>query len=111
MEKKGLISRFIVRTATFATILVGGFLAGYVVKGITATHDHVPATAEPNQAEEIAKGETWWTCSMHPQIRQPKPGKCPICFMDLIQESSDGSDLGPRQISFTKEAVKLMEVQ
>ena len=29
-------------------------------------------------------GETLWTCSMHPQIRQPKPGKCPICGMDLV---------------------------
>ncbi|MBN1350042.1 efflux RND transporter periplasmic adaptor subunit [candidate division KSB1 bacterium] len=27
---------------------------------------------------------TVWTCSMHPQIKQPKPGKCPICGMDLI---------------------------
>ncbi|TNE87262.1 MAG: efflux RND transporter periplasmic adaptor subunit [Deltaproteobacteria bacterium] len=28
--------------------------------------------------------ETVWTCSMHPQIRQPDPGSCPICGMDLI---------------------------
>lgn len=25
-----------------------------------------------------------WTCSMHPQLRLPKPGKCPICSMPLI---------------------------
>src|SRR5262249_44857086 len=25
-----------------------------------------------------------WTCSMHPQIRMPGPGKCPICGMDLV---------------------------
>lgn len=25
-----------------------------------------------------------WTCSMHPQVRLPGPGKCPICGMDLI---------------------------
>lgn len=25
-----------------------------------------------------------WTCSMHPQVRLPAPGKCPICGMDLI---------------------------
>ena len=25
-----------------------------------------------------------WTCSMHPQVRLPKPGKCPICEMPLI---------------------------
>lgn len=25
-----------------------------------------------------------WTCSMHPQIRMPRPGQCPICGMNLI---------------------------
>ena len=25
-----------------------------------------------------------WTCSMHPQVRLPRPGKCPICSMPLI---------------------------
>lgn len=25
-----------------------------------------------------------WTCSMHPQVRLPKPGPCPICGMKLI---------------------------
>ena len=47
---------------------------------------------------------------MHPQIRQPKPGKCPLCFMDLIEASSEGGDIGPRQISFSAEAIKLMEL-
>lgn len=28
-----------------------------------------------------------WTCSMHPQIRQDKPGSCPICGMNLIPVS------------------------
>ncbi len=26
----------------------------------------------------------FYTCSMHPQIMEPKPGKCPICGMNLI---------------------------
>ena len=30
-----------------------------------------------------AKSDTW-TCSMHPQIRLPNPGECPICGMKLI---------------------------
>jgi len=25
-----------------------------------------------------------WTCSMHPQVREEKPGECPICGMRLI---------------------------
>lgn len=30
------------------------------------------------------KSETTYTCSMHPQIRQNKPGNCPICGMTLV---------------------------
>jgi Cu(I)/Ag(I) efflux system membrane fusion protein len=38
-----------------------------------------------NPAEQVA-AETW-TCSMHPQVRLPKPGACPICGMPLIPAS------------------------
>lgn len=31
-----------------------------------------------------AAGSDTWTCSMHPQIRLPNPGECPICGMQLI---------------------------
>lgn len=27
---------------------------------------------------------TIWTCSMHPQVREKKPGDCPICGMKLV---------------------------
>ncbi|MBI3863071.1 MAG: efflux RND transporter periplasmic adaptor subunit [Planctomycetia bacterium] len=36
--------------------------------------------------EEQGQAEVW-TCSMHPQIRLPKPGQCPICGMNLIPVS------------------------
>jgi Cu(I)/Ag(I) efflux system membrane fusion protein len=36
-----------------------------------------------------------WTCSMHPQVRLPGPGKCPICGMDLIL-ASRAADKGDR---------------
>ncbi|MFO0842300.1 MAG: efflux RND transporter periplasmic adaptor subunit [Gemmataceae bacterium] len=40
----------------------------------------------PEKAEEAAGAEVW-TCSMHPQVRLPGPGKCPICGMDLVPVS------------------------
>jgi Cu(I)/Ag(I) efflux system membrane fusion protein len=44
-----------------------------------------PSTDRHNEAIQIHSGKSEvWTCSMHPQIRQDKPGKCPICAMDLI---------------------------
>ncbi len=55
---------------------------------------------------------TTWTCSMHPQIKLPKPGQCPICFMDLIPlATSSGDDLGPRQLRMSESARKLAQIQ
>ncbi|MBB6613054.1 efflux RND transporter periplasmic adaptor subunit [Pontibacter sp. Tf4] len=42
-----------------------------------------------------AEGESaTYTCPMHPQIVQDKPGTCPICFMDLVLVSQTGKDNG-----------------
>jgi len=34
------------------------------------------------------KDSAQYTCPMHPQIVQDKPGKCPICGMDLVPKSA-----------------------
>ena len=34
-----------------------------------------------------------FTCPMHPQIRQPYLGRCPICGMALVPATSSGADL------------------
>jgi Cu(I)/Ag(I) efflux system membrane fusion protein len=34
--------------------------------------------------EATVKSDVYYTCSMHPQIKEEHPGKCPICQMDLI---------------------------
>ncbi len=57
---------------------------------------------------------TTWTCSMHPQIRMDKPGKCPICGMDLIplnSLTSNEEQVDPNAIVMTESAAKLAEVQ
>jgi membrane fusion protein, copper/silver efflux system len=42
---------------------------------------------------------TYYTCPMHPQIIQDKPGTCPICNMDLVpvEESEDHEEHGTPQ--------------
>ncbi|MFO0915897.1 MAG: efflux RND transporter periplasmic adaptor subunit [Pirellulales bacterium] len=53
----------------------------------------------PRGSGESAAGSDTWTCSMHPQIRLPNPGRCPICGMQLIPISklpSTRSDLETR---------------
>ena len=45
------------------------------------------------QPEPLVEG-TIYTCPMHPQIRRPGPGSCPICGMALEPEMP-GTDTGP----------------
>jgi Cu(I)/Ag(I) efflux system membrane fusion protein len=35
-------------------------------------------------AQSVTKSDVYYTCSMHPQVKENHPGKCPICQMDLI---------------------------
>ena len=64
-----------------------------------------------NHTTETQK--TTWTCSMHPQIKQDKAGKCPICAMDLvplntvITEDSDNI----YDIQMSEAAAKLADIQ
>jgi heavy metal translocating P-type ATPase len=44
-------------------------------------HDRAATTAEVPEAPEGEVVE--WTCPMHPEIRRPGPGSCPICGMAL----------------------------
>ncbi|MCJ7525755.1 MAG: efflux RND transporter periplasmic adaptor subunit [Candidatus Aminicenantes bacterium] len=53
-----------------------------------------------------------WTCSMHPQIKQPNPGKCPICGMDLIPVAiSEDSQVGKQELKLSENAMKLAGIQ
>ncbi|WP_246189532.1 efflux RND transporter periplasmic adaptor subunit [Methylacidimicrobium cyclopophantes] len=40
----------------------------------------VRSSAEPGKEGRVL----YYTCTMHPSVRSPTPGKCPICSMDLV---------------------------
>lgn len=40
---------------------------------------------EGPKTDKEAKVETYYTCSMHPQVKEEKAGKCPICHMGLTK--------------------------
>ena len=63
---------------------------------------------KPSGSENIG---TIWTCSMHPQIRRDKPGKCPICGMDLIPVTQNSGSSNPNTIEFSTDALQLANVQ
>jgi Cu(I)/Ag(I) efflux system membrane fusion protein len=67
------------RTKLFL-ILAAALLAGFLLRGCFAGKSVNPSSAATPAATE----KEVWTCSMHPQIRLPQSGKCPICEMPLI---------------------------
>lgn len=62
-------------------------------------------------AAGLAAQATAWTCSMHPQIRQPSQGDCPICGMDLIPLTRGDDDPGPRAMRMSPSAMALADIE
>jgi membrane fusion protein, copper/silver efflux system len=94
------------RVAPLVLVLIAGIWLGNVLFG--ERHQH------PSDAEIVASDSAVevWTCSMHPQIRQPEPGNCPICGMSLIPVQGGGHDHGSlTQVSISQNAAALMAVQ
>lgn len=90
-----------------AATLVIGLLAGWLIFGGNKNNAH---DSHEHEKTEI-NGETVWTCSMHPQIRQSEPGDCPICGMDLIPvEDDQNADIDPNAISMSPTAMQLANV-
>ena len=53
-----------------------------------------------NKKEATSEPDTYYTCSMDPQVVEYKPGKCPICHMELTQvKKSNGENRDEIQLS------------
>jgi Cu(I)/Ag(I) efflux system membrane fusion protein len=96
-------------------VLLAGLFLGWLLfhpsKGEVVNRNPAEGHVGLDQSMEE---HTIWTCSMHPQIRQDKPGKCPICAMDLVPlvtGHSGGMVAEPGEIVFTESAAKLADIQ
>jgi Cu(I)/Ag(I) efflux system membrane fusion protein len=58
-----------------------------------------------NKKQQLVHADEYYTCSMHPQIMEDKPGLCPICHMDLIvvKRTNTAAD----EISLNDEQIRL----
>jgi Cu(I)/Ag(I) efflux system membrane fusion protein len=73
--------RLFSRTPLLLVVLLA-FALGYLFGGSVMDTQR---PAGPSASDALQAANDVWTCSMHPQIRQPHEGKCPICGMDLIR--------------------------
>lgn len=90
----------------YAFMLAIGLLLGFVFFSNSSKK-------EGHHHTEAGKDEVY-TCSMHPQIKQDKPGKCPICGMDLTplkSTSNSKSNIDPNAVMMSEEAIALANIQ
>lgn len=96
-------------------VLVAGLFLGWLFFHPSKVERAVGNQMESIEGHDHSAGEaTIWTCSMHPQIKQDKPGKCPICAMDLIPLTSaqaSGENMDPNEIVLTEAAAGLANIQ
>jgi membrane fusion protein, copper/silver efflux system len=102
-------AKWIAAAGLLVALIIGVAIGRWAGPSQDHAHGDSPAIAEGASAAEVT-----WTCSMHPQIRQPNFGQCPICGMDLIplaqdDDADDDSEL-PR-LSVSRRSAALMNIQ
>lgn len=94
------------KIALLSLTLLIGVLLGWGFSALTSPKPDAHAHAEGEGLPSI------WTCSMHPQIRLPEKGDCPICGMDLIPADQESAGTSNSQaFQMTPEALALAQVQ
>jgi len=96
---------FVIQKPIAILLPVTLFFAGWWFGLAPKEHDHSAG------GDTAAETSTEWTCSMHPQIRQPNFGLCPICNMDLIPLVAGNEDGGLREVSISSEAASLLDLR
>lgn len=72
--------------------------------------------------DNVTSGNEVYTCPMHPQIIQDRPGQCPICGMDLVQKGEvvddeqtdhdlDGADISTVKLSPSQQVLANVQTE
>ncbi len=94
------------KTTQMTLIAVGAAAIGLTAGMFIAA----PPEATIDAASEPAETPKQWTCSMHPQVRLPEAGDCPICGMDLI-EADAGAGGGAPRVALSAQASQLAAIE
>ena len=65
-------------------ILIVLLLSGFIT--FTSCNENKLIKESQSEQADSTKNKVFYTCPMHPEIKQNEPGKCPKCDMDLVAE-------------------------
>jgi membrane fusion protein, copper/silver efflux system len=86
------------------SLLIVALTAG-AIGWFAARHQHAPSANGEGTAGII------YSCSMHPQVRSNKPGKCPICGMDLAPIGTGQASGGDGTVMLSSNVINVIHVQ
>lgn len=92
-------------------VLLTGILIGWMIKPSSLS---TKVADQKENLHEVHEHSGLWTCSMHPQIKQEKPGDCPICAMELIplkKSTGENGYANPNEIVLSEAATQLANIQ
>ncbi len=99
------------RQMVSAGLMLGVGLALIAVLGIAQRAGWISAGGGVS-GETADAGAQTHTCPMHPQIRQPGPGRCPICGMALVPATSgSGADMDEFAVQIEPAARRLANIE
>jgi hypothetical protein len=92
----------------FPVVVVLAISAG--IAWIAAHHSPTPNAAASGDRKAL-----YYTCAMHPWVRESKPGPCPVCGMELTPiyaNESDGiTETGPGMVTLEPDHISTIHVQ
>ncbi|MEW4530725.1 efflux RND transporter periplasmic adaptor subunit [Maioricimonas sp. JC845] len=103
--------RWWLRKLLSATLFLAVGLILIATLGLAQRMGWISAGGATTAAATAGAADTTYTCPMHPQIRQPQPGRCPICGMELVPAAAAAGDLDELAVWITPAQRRLANIQ
>lgn len=89
-------ARWLLRILIQCAAIVGAVVVAIILVGLSQRVGWIRSGDAVASANANSTAPTEYTCPMHPEIRQPSAGKCPICGMALVPVQSTSKPASPK---------------